>query len=55
MTMTKKSHYDLFTNDNIEIMSQLDENSIDSCITDPPYGIGIDKWDSCVPRERCMV
>jgi site-specific DNA-methyltransferase (adenine-specific) len=26
-----------------------DRSSIDSCITDPPYGMGMDKWDYSVP------
>lgn len=28
---------------------ELDDNSIDACITDPPYGMGMDVWDKSVP------
>lgn len=37
--------------DNISFIKTLEENSIDSCITDPPYGMNINgvKWDASVP------
>jgi site-specific DNA-methyltransferase (adenine-specific) len=27
----------------------MDDNSLDSCITDPPYGMGMEHWDHSVP------
>ena len=39
------------TGDMLEVLSTLDPNSIDSCITDPPYGLKLmgKKWDYGVP------
>lgn len=39
--------------DNIETLRLLDENSVDSCVTDPPYGIGFmgKKWDTFAPEH----
>ena len=41
----------LFNGDNIEVIRTLPENSIDSIVTDPPYGISFmnKKWDHDVP------
>ena len=38
----------IFNGDCLEVMRGLDENSIDTCITDPPYELGFmgKKWDS---------
>jgi len=43
--------YELMCSDNIEAMKMLPENSIDACITDPPYGMEIAGvgWDHNVP------
>ena len=37
--------------DNIEVLKTLADNSIDACVTDPPYGISFmwQKWDYDVP------
>ncbi len=35
--------------DNIKVLSEFESNSIDACITDPPYGMGMDVWDHSVP------
>ena len=32
-----------------QTLSEIDENSFHACITDPPYGMGMDKWDHAVP------
>ena len=32
-----------------ETLSTIDENSFHACITDPPYGMGMDVWDHSVP------
>ena len=39
----------LFTGDCLEVIKQFPSNSVDSCITDPPYGMGMDEWDHSVP------
>ena len=38
----------LYLGDCVEVMRTLDENSVDTCITDPPYELGFmgKKWDS---------
>ena len=41
--------YKLFTGDCLEILRQLGDNSVDSCITGPPYGMGMEHWDHSVP------
>jgi DNA modification methylase len=44
-------NYQLVCSDNIDFMSTLPGNSIDACITDPPYGMDIAGvgWDHNVP------
>ena len=32
-----------------QTLSEIDENSFHACITDPPYGMGMEKWDHAVP------
>jgi len=32
-----------------QTLSEIDENSFHACITDPPYGMGMDVWDHSVP------
>lgn len=39
------SEVKLYNGDCLEIMKQMPDNSIDLIVTDPPYNIGIDKWD----------
>lgn len=41
--------YELVGGDCLDILRGLDSNSIDSCITDPPYGMGMEQWDHAVP------
>jgi site-specific DNA-methyltransferase (adenine-specific) len=38
----------LYLGDCIEVLRVLDENSVDTCITDPPYGLGFmgKEWDT---------
>ena len=45
------SDYELICSENISAMKQMESNSIDSCITDPPYGMDIAGvgWDHNVP------
>jgi site-specific DNA-methyltransferase (adenine-specific) len=37
--------------DCLAVMRKLPDNSIDACITDPPYGTTACKWDSVIPFE----
>ena len=43
--------YNILCGDNVQLLRELDENSIDVCITDPPYGMEIAGvgWDKDVP------
>jgi len=43
--------YNILCGDNVQLLRDLDENSIDVCITDPPYGMEIAGvgWDKDVP------
>ena len=37
------------TGDCKEVLSSYEENTFHACITDPPYGMGMDHWDHSVP------
>ena len=41
----------LYLANNLTVLRELEENSIDSCITDPPYGLSFmnHRWDYDVP------
>lgn len=41
--------FDLFQGDCLKVLRDLKDNTIDSCITDPPYGMGMEHWDHSVP------
>lgn len=41
--------YNIINSDCVEYMKTLEDNTIDCCITDPPYGMGMEHWDSSVP------
>jgi site-specific DNA-methyltransferase (adenine-specific) len=52
--MTKKSYIGmirLLQGDCLEIMPELEENSVDLIIADPPYGTTQCNWDSIIPFE----
>lgn len=44
----------LLKGDNIELLKELEENSVDSIVTDPPYGLSFmnKKWDYDVPSTE---
>lgn len=42
-------NYTLHTGNCLDVMKGIDDNTIDSCITDPPYGMGMEEWDYDVP------
>ena len=43
-----KDQFRLFIGDNRKVLSEFEDNTFDSCITDPPYELGFmgKKWDS---------
>lgn len=41
--------YELFTGECVGALKLLPDSSVDSCITDPPYGMGMEDWDHSVP------
>ena len=43
---------DLYYGDCLEVMKSIKDNSIDSIITDPPYGTTACKWDNVIPLEE---
>ena len=47
-------NYELFHGDSLEVLKSFQENSIDSIVTDPPYGLAFmaKKWDYSVPSEE---
>jgi len=44
----------IINNDNIQALRELEDNSIDSVVTDPPYGLSFmgKKWDYDVPSKE---
>jgi len=42
-------YHKLFVGDSLDILKKCPDNSIDACITDPPYGMGMEHWDHSVP------
>jgi site-specific DNA-methyltransferase (adenine-specific) len=44
----------IINNDNIQALKELEDNSIDSVVTDPPYGLSFmgKKWDYDVPSKE---
>lgn len=49
-SLTQKNFF-IFNEDNMNVLSKIPDNSIDSVVTDPPYGISFmgNKWDHNVP------
>ena len=45
----------LIHGDCIEEMKKLPDNSVDLCLTDPPYGTTACKWDKLIPFESMWV
>lgn len=44
--------YKLFVGDCKDVLRDLPDNSVDGCITDPPYGMGMEEWDHFVPTQE---
>ena len=47
----KDSHGMLFHGDCLEIMKNIEDESIDMILCDLPYGTSACKWDSVIPFE----
>ena len=45
--MSKK--FSILCGDSKQVLSSFEENYFHSCITDPPYGMGMEHWDHSVP------
>ena len=43
------STFDILTGNCEQVLSSYGENFFHACITDPPYGMGMDTWDYAVP------
>ena len=41
--------YDIQCGDNAKLLTELEDNTVDACITDPPYGMSMEHWDKTVP------
>ena len=52
--VVKLGNHTLYCGDCIEVMRGLEDNSVDSIVTDPPYGIGFmsKDWDCEVPGDE---
>jgi len=44
--------YQIYNQDCIEFMKTLPDNSVDMCLTDPPYGTTACKWDTVIPFDE---
>jgi len=44
--------HQIHTGDNRDILKTFDENSLDGCVTDPPYGMNMEEWDGSVPTTE---
>ena len=45
------NNIELWQGDCLELMKNIEENSVDMILTDPPYGTTACKWDSVIPFE----
>ena len=36
----------------LDVLAEYDDNTFDSCIKDPPYGMGMEAWDHTVPGKE---
>ena len=50
--MDKNIIYNADCLDPVEGMARLPDNSVDVCITDPPYGATACKWDTVIPFDK---
>lgn len=47
----RTENINLYNGDCLEFMRTLPDNSVDMCLTDPPYGTTPCKWDNVIPFE----
>jgi len=45
------NNYQILLGDSLEVLAELEDNVVDSIVTDPPYGLAFmnKKWDYDVP------
>lgn len=43
------SNFSILTGNSKDVLKSFDENYFHACITDPPYGMGMEHWDHSVP------
>ena len=41
----------LFKGDCLELMTQIEDESIDLVLADPPFGVTDNQWDTVIPFE----
>lgn len=48
------TQFTLYNDDCLNVLKSMDDNSIDSCVTDPPYGLSFmgKSWDYDVPKKE---
>ena len=44
--------YNILCGDNVESLKEIADDSLDVCITDPPYGMGMEHWDYSIPPTK---
>ena len=50
--MSDKSNKTLYRGDSFEIMKNIEDNSVDAVITDPPYNTTRCEWDKVIDFEK---
>jgi len=51
--MNKPKLNKIYREDAIKFIRKIPKNSVNLVLTDPPYGVGIKKWDDKVPLKWC--
>ena len=44
--------YNILCGDNVESLKEIADDSLDVCITDPPYGMSMEHWDYSIPPTK---
>ena len=45
-------NFNILCGDNVESLKEIADDSLDVCITDPPYGMGMEDWDYSIPPTK---
>ena len=46
------NNYNILCGDNVESLKEIADDSLDVCITDPPYGMSMEHWDYSIPPTK---